>query len=158
MKKTNSTAMPVNTIKRFNLIASQTGFIMPCESIRSSNDAFRIARRIHALEGNDFQEFFYVIFLNQANTPTGYYLASMGGVTGTVADPRLILKAALLADCTSIVLVHNHPSGQTRPSRADEELTRKIKEAGAFADIRVLDHIIYGNPDTYFSFMDEGMM
>lgn len=147
----------VLTIKKFNLSTVDTGVQMPLTYVRTSHEGMQIARRIHAKEGNDFQEFFYTIFLNRAHKPTGYYLASMGGVTGTVADPRLILKAAALADCTNILLCHNHPSGSTKPSRADEELTLKIREAAKFFDIGVLDHIILGENE-YYSFADEGLI
>jgi len=78
-------------------------------------------------------------------------------MTGTVADPRIILKKALDHDATAIVLCHNHPSGNVRPSRADELLTQKIKQAAAFFDINIMDHIIVSN-EGYFSFADEGLL
>jgi DNA repair protein RadC len=84
-------------------------------------------------------------------------VVSEGGITGTVADPRIILRKALEQDAVSLVLCHNHPSGSLRPSRADEQLTQKIKEAASFLDITVLDHIIVSE-DGYFSFADEGLI
>ncbi len=84
-------------------------------------------------------------------------MVSEGGITGTVADPRIILRKALEQDAVSLVLCHNHPSGSLRPSRADEQLTQKIKEAASFLDITVLDHIIVSE-DGYFSFADEGLI
>lgn len=147
----------LNTVRRFELKACDTGFVMPVTYMRTSHEVYNIAKHIHETEGNDFQEFFYVLFLNRANKPTGYYVASKGGMTGTVADPRLIIKAAALAECCSIVLIHNHPSGTTKPSRADEELTKKIKEACRFFDIQVLDHVIYAG-ENYYSFADEGLI
>ena len=81
----------------------------------------------------------------------------MGGITGTVADPRLILAAAIKSLSVGLVLCHNHPSGNLRPSRADEELTLKIKEAAKYHDIKVLDHIILSS-EGYFSFADEGLL
>ncbi|MEO5593784.1 MAG: JAB domain-containing protein, partial [Chitinophagaceae bacterium] len=86
-----------------------------------------------------------------------FEIVSEGGITGTVADPRIILKKALQEDAVSIVLCHNHPSGSLRPSRADEELTHKIKEAAKYFDIKVLDHIIVSN-EGFYSFADEGML
>ena len=74
-------------------------------------------------------EVFAVVFLNKANKINHFEIISKGGITGTVADPRVILKKALEADATSIVLCHNHPSGNLRPSKADEEITFKIREA-----------------------------
>lgn len=88
------------------------------------------------------QEEFIVLFLNRGNRVIGLYDASTGGICGTVADPRLILAAALKSMALSLILAHNHPSGNLKPSRADEELTRKINEAAKFHDINVLDHIV----------------
>lgn len=117
------------------MIPYDTG--IPQQAITSNSDTARTLHQIHAIEGNEIQDFL-CSFLNRANIPTGYYFASMGGITGTVADPlALILKAALLADCTSIVLSHSHPSGNLKPGRADEEMTQRIKQAAAYVDISV---------------------
>lgn len=102
-------------------------------------------------------EVFAVIFLNRANKINHFTIISEGGITGTVADPRIILKKALEEDAVSIILCHNHPSGSLKPSRADEELTHKIKEASGDFDIKVLDHLIVGD-DGYYSFADEGIL
>ncbi|MCB0709983.1 MAG: DNA repair protein RadC, partial [Chitinophagaceae bacterium] len=85
-------------------------------------------------------EVFAVLFLNQANKINHFEIVSKGGITGTVADPRIILKKALDNNATSLVLCHNHPSGNLRPSKADEELTKKIAEAARYLDIKVIDH------------------
>ena len=103
------------------------------------------------------QEVFAVVFLNRGNRVTHFEIVSEGGLTGTVADPRVILKKALENEATSLVLCHNHPSGNLRPSKADELLTQKIKQAASFLDIAVMDHIIVSN-EGYFSFADEGML
>jgi DNA repair protein RadC len=103
-----------------------------------------------------FEEF-KVLFLNQSNRVLGIYNVSSGGITGTVADPRLIFGAALKATACNLILAHSHPSGNLRPSQADELLTAKFKEAGKFLDIRVIDHIIV-TKDQYFSFADEGLL
>ena len=102
-------------------------------------------------------EEFKVLLLNRANRVLGIYHVSSGGCTGTVADPRNILQAALLANATGVILSHNHPSGNLKPSRADEELTIKIKQAATFLDIKVLDHIILTSEE-FFSFADEGIL
>ena len=102
-------------------------------------------------------EVFAVLFLDQANKVRHFEIISHGGITGTVADPRIILKKAVEEGATSIVLSHNHPSGNLKPSRADEELTQKIKQAASFFDIRVLDHIIVSD-EGYYSFADEGLI
>lgn len=102
-------------------------------------------------------EVFAVMFLNRANKINHFEIVSEGGITGTVADPRIILKKALDEDAVSIILCHNHPSGSLKPSRADEDLTHKIKEAAKYFDIRVLDHMIVSDAG-YFSFADEGLL
>jgi len=123
-------------------------------SIASSSDMASFLRS--ALK--DFRhEVFAVVFLNRANKVNHFEIISEGGITGTVADPRIILKKALEEDAVSIILSHNHPSGNLKPSRADEELTLKIKEAAKYFDIRVIDHIIVSE-DGYYSFSDEGLL
>lgn len=122
--------------------------------IRSSGD---IAQYLRASIKDFSYEVFGVLFLNKANKINHFEIISRGGITGTVADPRIILKKALEEDATSIVLCHNHPSGNLRPSRADEELTFKIKEAAKYFDIIVMDHIIVSE-EGYYSFSDEGVL
>jgi DNA repair protein RadC len=102
-------------------------------------------------------EVFAVIFLNRSNKINHFEIVSEGGITGTVADPRVILRKALEQDAVNIILCHNHPSGSLKPSRADEQLTSKIKEAARFLDITVLDHLIVSE-DGYYSFADEGLL
>lgn len=102
-------------------------------------------------------EVFAVLFLNRANKVNHFEIISEGGITGTVADPRIILRKALEQDAVSVILCHNHPSGSLKPSRADEQLTAKIREAARYFDITVLDHIIVSESG-YFSFADEGMI
>jgi DNA repair protein RadC len=116
-----------------------------------------IARFLQARFRDLSHEVFAVVFLNRANRIIHFEVVSSGGITGTVADPRIILKKALEEEAVSLILCHNHPSGSLRPSRADEELTIKIREAARFFDIRVLDHVIVSN-EGYFSFADEGMI
>lgn len=102
-------------------------------------------------------EIFAVVFLNKANKINHFEIISEGGITGTVADPRIILRKALEHDAVNMVLCHNHPSGSLKPSRQDEELTQKIKEAAKYFDIKVLDHIIVSD-EGYYSFADEGIL
>ncbi len=107
---------------------------------------------------NDNQrEVFAVLFLNQANRLNHFEIISEGGITGTVADPRVILKKALEENATGIILCHNHPSGSLTPSKADTALTEKIKSAAKFHDITVYDHIIVSDQG-YYSFADEGLL
>lgn len=102
-------------------------------------------------------EEFWVLYLNRANKINHYEPISKGGITGTVADPKVILKNALAHGATNLILCHNHPSGNLKPSRADEELTQKIKAAAQYFDIKVLDHIIVSD-EGYYSFADEGLL
>ncbi len=102
-------------------------------------------------------EVFAVIFLNGGNKIIHFEIVSKGGITATIADPRLILKKALLEDAVRIVLCHNHPSGSLRPSKHDLELTLKIKEAASYLDIKLLDHIIVSN-EGFYSFADQGVI
>ncbi len=102
-------------------------------------------------------EVFGVIFLNRSNKVNHFQIISEGGITGTIADPRIILKKALEEDAVSLILCHNHPSGSLRPSKADEDLTYKIKEAAKYFDIKVIDHLIVSD-DGYYSFADEGLI
>lgn len=102
-------------------------------------------------------EVFGIIYLNRANKVKHFEVISQGGITGTVADPRVILKKAVEHDATSLILSHNHPSGNLKPSIADEQITQKIKLAASYFDIQILDHIIVSE-DGFFSFADEGLM
>ena len=102
-------------------------------------------------------ELFIAIYLNNANKIIHHEIISEGGMTGTVADPRIIIKKALAYNAVSIILCHNHPSGSLKPSKADESLTKKIQEAAQLFDIKVLDHIIVSN-EGYYSFADEGFI
>lgn len=125
--------------------------------ISSSADAADILRYLWEEGKLELVEQFKVLFLNRSNKVIAAYNISTGGITGTVADPRLILSAALKINAVSMILSHNHPSGSLKPSKADEELTYKIKCAAAYFDMKVLDHIIL-TEESYFSFADEGLM
>jgi DNA repair protein RadC len=122
--------------------------------LRQSGD---IARYLQTILKDYQHEVFAVLFLNQANKVNHFEIISEGGITGTVADPRIILKKALAENAVNIILCHNHPSGSLKPSRADEELTQKIKEAAKYLDITVMDHIIVSEAG-YYSFADEGLL
>ena len=116
-----------------------------------------LANYLQSLFQDHNREIFAVAFLNQSNRINHIETVSEGGITGTIADPRIILKKALEENAVSIILCHNHPSGSLKPSRQDEEITRKLKEAAKYFDIKVLDHIIVSDSG-YFSFADEGIL
>jgi DNA repair protein RadC len=125
--------------------------------IGSVKDCYQLLKELWNENTIEMQEEFKVMLLNRGNRVIGIYEVSAGGITGTVADPRLILAAAIKSLSVSIILSHNHPSGNLKPSRADEELTQKIKVAAAYHDIRVIDHIIITS-EGYYSFADEGLL
>jgi DNA repair protein RadC len=122
--------------------------------VTSSGD---IARYLQAQLRDKTHEVFVAAFLNQANKILHIETISEGGITATVVDTRIILKKALEQNATSIVLCHNHPSGSLKPSKADEHLTQKIKQAALLLDISVADHVIVSE-DGYYSFADEGLL
>jgi len=105
----------------------------------------------------DHKEVFYILCLNRANKVLGWAMISSGGVEGTVADPKVIFQVALKANASSIILAHNHPSGNIEPSEADIRLTRNLKQAGELLKISVLDHLILTS-ESYYSFADENMI
>lgn len=126
-------------------------------SIKSSRDGYDLFLQNWDKNKIDFVEQFKVLLLNKANRVLGIYEVSTGGITGTVADPRLIYIAALKSNATQIMISHNHPSGNLKPSQADEQLTQKIKQAGQLLDIKLLDHLIVTS-EGYYSFADEGLI
>ncbi|MEP7374639.1 MAG: JAB domain-containing protein [Chitinophagaceae bacterium] len=125
--------------------------------ITCSKEAYKVLRQTWDENKIEFVEQFKILLLNIANKVLGIYEVSTGGVTGTVADPRLIFTAALKSNSVAIMLCHNHPSSNLKPSKADDELTAKIAEAGRFLDIKVMDHLIICK-DGYYSYADEGVL
>ncbi|MBS1621299.1 MAG: DNA repair protein RadC [Bacteroidetes bacterium] len=121
------------------------------------SNSHELAQYLHPKLKDYRHEVFAVLFLNRANRVNHFKVISEGGITGTVADPRIIMKTALEENAVNIVLCHNHPSGSLKPSRADEDLTKKIKEAARYFDISILDHIIVSE-EGYYSFADEGLL
>ena len=123
--------------------------------VSSSADAYQILLPTFKAGTIDYKEYFKVLYLNQANQVLGFTQISEGGITETSVDVRVILQAALLTNSVSLILAHNHPSGNLKPSKQDLELTQSIKEAAELMRIRVLDRIILTS-DKYYSFADEG--
>lgn len=125
--------------------------------ISTSADAYEELKEWFPEDTISLQERFVVIYLNRANKVLGAFLASSGGITGTVADPRLIMSVAFKTAAVGIMLAHNQPSGNLKPSIADKLLPRKIQEAGNFLDIQLIDHLILCSTG-YFSLADEGLL
>lgn len=125
--------------------------------ITRSGDAYDLFLKYWNENKIEFVEEFKVMLLNKANKVLGICELTTGGVSGTVADPKLIFITALKCNASYVVIAHNHPSGNAKPSKADEELTLKIKEAGKFLDLHLLDHLIV-TTEGYYSFADEGLL
>lgn len=123
--------------------------------VKSSQSAVDILRALWNPNTFELQECFNILLLNNSNHIVGFYPHSRGGITGTLADIRLIFITALKCGAVGLILSHNHPSGTLKPSRSDLALTKKIKNAGKFLDIKVLDHIIL-TKEGYYSFADNG--
>ncbi len=125
--------------------------------INSSIEVYKVLKENWNFEIIEFIEEFKIILLNRANRVLGIVLISVGGTAGTISDPKVIFVSALKCNASSVVLCHNHPSGNLKPSQADIELTRKLKAAGQFIDLPIIEHIIL-TKDGYLSFADEGLM
>lgn len=126
-------------------------------TLKDSKSTYELLLRIWDKDKIDLQEEFKVLMLNCACRVLGIYNASEGGITGTVADLRLIYATALKGTAVSIIIAHNHPSGNLQPSRGDEALTQKVKEGGDILDIKLLDHLIITS-EGYYSFADQGRL
>ena len=122
--------------------------------IISSETAYNILR---PLIGDIEREEFWAIYLNQSNRVIRKERLSAGGITGTLVDIRLIMKAALLCNATGMIIAHNHPSGNERPSGEDNRITEQVKKAAETLNIRLIDHVIITS-NTYYSYMDNGML
>ena len=124
--------------------------------IKSSRDAFSVLFNHYDPDTISLQESFTTIYLNQQNMIKGIHTLSMGGITSTVVDIRLVLSIALKSASTGIVIAHNHPSGALKPSQQDLALTEKIRAACKMLDIKLLDHLIISPQHEYYSMADSG--
>jgi DNA repair protein RadC len=124
------------------------------DEVKSSRDGYNIMRR-HLMDLN--HEEFWIMLIGRSSKVLAKELVSKGGLSGTVADPKIIFHMALQHQASAIIMVHNHPSGNLKPSREDLVLTKKIADAGRMLDINVLDHLIITDSG-YFSFGDEGLL
>ena len=127
----------------------------PFQKICSSKQANECIRQIIPVEQINYREHMYALYLDNSNNVIGYQLLSLGGITSTLIDKRILFQGALLTSAVAIVLFHNHPSQKLEPSRADLELTKEIKRASKILNIKLLDHIIV-TEQSYYSFADEG--
>lgn len=125
--------------------------------IRCSAQSAELFRKTFDEGEIQMQEYFKVAYLSQGNRCFGVHNVAMGGVEATHVDMKIIFTGALLSHASNIILCHNHPSGNTKPSLNDIETTNKIKEAAKLLDMNVLDHIIL-TKDSYYSFSDDGLL
>jgi len=125
--------------------------------ITSSDDAYAMIHDIWNMDKIEYREEFVVLYLDRRHGVIGHYLHSIGSDVATIVSVKQIIAIALKVNAIGIILMHNHPSGSLRPSSCDENLTSKIKRAGALFEISVLDHLIV-TLNGYFSFADEGLL
>jgi len=125
--------------------------------VRCSNEAYELLQKTWNRNTIELYEEFKIILLNRANQVLGIYHLSKGGVSGTIADAKIIFAVALKALASGIIMSHNHPSGSLKPSEADKLLTSELVKAGKLLQIDVLDHVIL-TARGYFSFADEGLI
>ena len=141
-------------VKLYELKKLQSDF--PAVSIQSSQDAADFIRQFYTDDIEIFESVF-ILLMNRARKTIGYAKISQGGLTGTVVDLRLVAKYAVDSLATQVILAHNHPSGNLKPSEQDVDITRKAKQGLALLDITVDDHIIL-TKDGYLSLLEEGLM
>lgn len=145
--------MKFNIVNEIKLSYSRKG---NCERlITTSRDAVKIFKEHFNSDEMDYRESFFALYLNQANRVLGIKKISESGISSTIVDVRIIMQAALLCNASGIILAHNHPSGNLKPSQEDLNITQKIKEASRFLNIQLLDHCILSST-AYISFADDG--
>lgn len=125
--------------------------------IRTSEDSFKNCLLFFNADNLSIKEEAVALFLNRGNRVLGGYKVSSGGITGTVVDVRIVLSIALKCLASGVILAHNHPSGELTPSKVDNDLTQKLKEAAKLMDISLLDHLII-TIDGYYSYADDGII
>lgn len=151
LKQTNTANIPqINVKLSFKKKVAPVDLVI----IKSSYDAYIVLLKIFRKDTFQFTEELILLCLNRANKVIGSYKIASGGITGLVADPRVMFCIALQYSACSIMIAHNHPSGNLKPSNADIELTNNIKRIGELLQIRVLDHLII-SAEGYYSFSDE---
>jgi DNA repair proteins len=148
-----SNHMDFNIVNEIKLIYSRKGNSE--KLISCSRAAVDVFRQYFDSDEIDYRESFFALYLNQANKVLGIKKISESGITSTIVDVRIIMQAALLCNATAIIVAHNHPSGNLKPSAEDLKITLSIKSASEFLNIKLLDHCILTSTD-YMSFADEG--
>ncbi len=127
-------------------------------TIKSSQEAFEAFKNIFDKNTLAIREEFNIIYLNRANKVIGTYQDFKGGITGVAVDLRLIFAVALKCLAVTIIVAHNHPTNNLKPSQEDLDITQKLHDAGKILEIKLLDHLILGTDGSYVSFTDEGWL
>lgn len=125
------------------------------QKVITSHGAYEVLTNIFPADTIDYRETFIVLYLNKASQVLGYSVISEGGTASTVVDTKMVIQTALLANASAIIIAHNHPSGNLRPSIDDNRLTKRVEEAARLFDIKVLDHLIVTS-ESFYSFSDNG--
>lgn len=126
--------------------------------VSNSQDVNEYVRDLFPIDIS-LREAFIALYLNRNSRTIGFAVISIGGVSETVCDPKVVFQHALLCNASSIILIHNHPSGNLKPSNTDIELTKRLIKAGEFLSINILDHLIITSiKENYFSFADGGII
>jgi DNA repair protein RadC len=154
MKNDDQVLKSYQAISKIRLVKERTD--MPKFKVMNSDAVYDFAMKLYP-ESIEIYESFYIILLDRSNKITAFALISQGGISGTVVDPKLIFKYVCDFLASGLVLVHNHPSGEKKPSEADIRLTEKIKSLCTIMDVNLLDHLIV-TADGYFSFADKGLL
>ena len=126
--------------------------------IADSKEVFDILYPLYDQSLIEYQELFFLLLLNRANSILGWIKLSSGGTSGTVVDPKMVFAIALQTNASGIILSHNHPSGNLKPSQSDIAMTKNINNAGQLLEIKLLDHVIVSPEGVYYSFADEGIL
>lgn len=151
------TTMVFSNLQEIDILYKNKVKYSEMPKVKASQDAYDYLLSIWSHNLDRIEEF-VILCLNRSNKVLGWSKISQGGLAGTVADPKVIFQVALKANASNIILCHNHPSGNIKPSDTDITLTKKLKNAGEFLDLTVLDHLIISSNDGYYSFADEGII
>jgi len=143
--------MIVNYVNEIQVLYKPRLDLTPLTKIVSSTEIVTFLNTIWT-DDIEYRERFYAVYLNRQNKILGYYLISIGGCSGTVVDTKMIFQPAINFHASSVILAHNHPSGNRNPSVQDIRLTKRIVEAGKLLEIPILDHVIL-TVDSYYSFL-----
>jgi DNA repair protein RadC len=142
----------VKNVPAYKLAVDKSMPKIEAEQVRSADDSVKFCRNFFH-DDLTLYESMFIVLLSKMNRPIGYAKISQGGVAGTVVDPKIVMKYAVESLASGIILCHNHPSGNLKPSTADDDITRRINEACKLLDTQLLDHIIL-TETSYYSYRE----